>query len=364
MISIIYTFFLSSTILAGGPSVTISTLDVVSASKRAIAPQNIVIATMPFTSLGKIFCLKNFGAGVAGLVDCTASNLNTLKQDPTLVFSYIPTSVPISGTPSDGVIPYNTTLKSAYDDLCVNFQGINSLTVSMAPCTAINGLLPWFIDWSAPSTVTLPPSTWSNSFLPSSKAYASPWVNPPNVVLGWSKNPAARYCFQKSTGADVYAGPLSKLSGIQFEKCDSSPENRQAWFSYPVQRPTIVNRTPDELAYQGDAFHNHMNNAVCNSTTNLRTGSGAVMSCEAMNNNVTVLRGNLDFTRGASFRNPFNQNDAFSEETLPRIRELKVPTGNWTMSFFLDLQSDFMTSVLPDDTFKNGLSNIFEFRAR
>lgn len=356
----------SSCVLAGGPSVSYAAAGTYIGAKRTTpAAQNIVIATMPYTSgpaANKVFCLKNVGAGVASLVDCTTSNLNTLKQDPTYVFSYVPSSVPISGTTTDGITPYNTTLKSAYDGLCVNFQGINSLTVSMAPCTAtINGLSPWFVDWNAPSTVALPSSSWSSSASPSSKVYAAPWVNPPNVVNGWNINYSNRYCFQKSSAADIFAGPLNKLAAIQVEKCDSTPAERQAWLSYAVTAPT----TADILVNQGDSAHRHINSAIFNSDTNLRTGSD-VMSCEAMNSNVTVLRGNLDFTKGADFKNPFNQNDAFTEDKYPRIRNLTVPAGNWATSFFLDLQSSFITlstSSLPADTFKNGLSNIYEFRA-
>lgn len=357
---------LSSAVLAGGSTLS-ATTDAQAQRKRDISTtQNIVIAAMPYTTgpaANKIFCLKNFGAGVAGLVDCTNNNLNDLKQDPTYVFSYTPALVlTTTGSISDNVVPYNTTLKSAYDNLCVNFQGLNSLTVSMAPCDATtSGLSPWFVDWNLPSNsaVSLPSTSWSNFASPVSKVYAAPWVNSATgVTNGWNNNLNSRYCFQKSSAADIYAGPLNKLAAIQVVLCDSSPENRQAWFSYAVPLPGLT------LETQNDASHNHMNYAVCNADTNLRVGSGA-MSCEAMDNNVTVLRGNLDFTRGETFKNPFNQSDANTADNLPRITNLKVPSGNWGMSFFLDLQSPFMTnSALVSSTFDtDGLSNIFEFRS-
>lgn len=194
---------LISSVLAGSPSQTlvqaVGQAPVQGGSKRSInaaAAKEYVTVTSYLQ--GAQYCLRNFGAAMAGLTRCTGTDLS----DPMSVFQVLP----IAGSTS------RYLLNSTFDGRCVNFTSRSSQYFYMVDCSTE----PWVNNWPS-----------------SHKEYAADneYVMPKYAVLSAPaqgfvnfNNLASNQCYMPRTGGGVY-----------INTCQNSLS--MTWFAYSTSLP-------------------------------------------------------------------------------------------------------------------------------
>lgn len=119
----------SSSVLAGGSSISMATTN---HRKRSIE----YVAIYSYTDSGIHYCLKNFGASMAGLTQCNNIDMSNKLQ----VFELVSSSV-----------SNKYHLRSPHDGLCVDFTDFNQLWFNMVNCNTatFNGQKPYVFNWNS-----------------------------------------------------------------------------------------------------------------------------------------------------------------------------------------------------------------------
>lgn len=230
-------------VLAGGAPVTST-----ARSRKRDSPLNYV--TIANSKYGNYYCLKNFGASMAGLDQC----FNPGKDDPMSLFQLI--NMPT---------PYHYQLKSYLDGKCVDFTAQNTQWFNMVDCN-LNSTA-WVFNWNSSSlNVPLVPE------MGTSKEYYRHFTHPIYRVIS---SPGIKY-----NSSNVFTSNICYTSGIfggiSLAKCvDSLPFT---WFGYATDAPPVLP---------------NINPTIKTSCSKYQSVNALVPACNAIPNGV-VFRGTTD----------------------------------------------------------------------